>query len=121
MKSIDISAPRACGRADTANASIVSAKRIFLIIVKRFTRRSTFPPRDLFNLYFAKRFRPACAQRDISAITTDDADVTDLRNARALVCWFESLAVASRPLQRRSRRNRSEERRVGKECRAWWW
>src|SRR5215211_5756575 len=48
MKSIDISAPRACGRADTANASMLNAKRIFFIVVSN-VRCSTFPPRDLFN------------------------------------------------------------------------
>src|SRR6266496_2304630 len=63
MKSIDTSAPRACGRADTTKASMLNAKRIFFIIVRKVTRRSTLLPRDLFNVRFEKRIRAARVPR----------------------------------------------------------
>src|SRR5262245_54558454 len=44
MKSIEMSSPRACGRADTANASMLNAKRIFFIIVKGLRGVRLFRP-----------------------------------------------------------------------------
>src|SRR5215831_4321525 len=60
MKSIDISAARACGMADTANASMLNAKRIFFIIVNNVSEAFDFSAPGFIQLLIRKLNR-SCA------------------------------------------------------------
>ena len=69
---------------NTALAADIYASRESLAIVFR-TSRSTMPNKE--------QCPPMCTERK------------NLRTRTRLACWFESLAGASHPLQRRPRRN----------------
>src|SRR6478752_5749744 len=67
MKSIDTSAPRACGRADTTKASMLNAKRIFFIVLSnvgiRLFRRGIYSTSNSQNESASRVFERAHAQK----------------------------------------------------------
>src|SRR4029077_6928198 len=62
IKSIDTSAPRACGRADTTKASMLNAKRIFFIVLSNVYEAFDFSAPGFIQLLIRKANLPrACS------------------------------------------------------------
>src|ERR1044071_710920 len=77
MKSIDMSAARGCGRADTTNASMLNAKRILFIIVSNVYEAFDFSAPEFIQLLIRKVHpRRACFIRGMKRLTTNEHEWT---------------------------------------------